>query len=59
MDFQCFYLDWYPELNIGNVFFSSKDNTISQYKNVQNGHDLAFYSFLDWLFFYLEDFETG
>jgi len=57
-DFQCFYLDWRPGMDAGNVYYSSSDNTISDYTSIKNlSEQLAFSSFFDWLIFYLEEFE--
>jgi hypothetical protein len=56
--FQCFYADWYPGVEMGNVYYSGVDNTISNYHNVANlSEQLAFPSFLEWLIFYLEEVE--
>ncbi|NDD58879.1 MAG: SMI1/KNR4 family protein, partial [Chlamydiae bacterium] len=53
--FQCFLTDWYPDAEMGNVFFSLKDHTISDFLDtVSYSNTLAFRSFLDWLCFYLE-----
>ena len=53
--FQCFYADWYPEQEMGNLYYSGIDHTLSDYTNhnrlVEN---LAFPTFLDWLAFYLD-----
>lgn len=58
MDFQCFLTSWYPVSQMGNVYFSFMDSTVSDYKN-SSSENLSFASFLDWLMFYLEimDFE--
>lgn len=53
--FQCFYADWYPEHEMGNLYYSGHDHTLSDYR--QKGaldEKLAFPTFLDWLVFYLE-----
>lgn len=53
--YQCFYADWYPEQEMGNVYFSGIDHVLSDISNrdlwVEN---LAFPTFLDWLLFYLK-----
>ncbi len=54
--FQCFFKEWYPTSEIGNVYFSGVDYTIS--KVVKAEEDLAFESFSKWLAFYLEGRET-
>ncbi len=53
MDFQCFLASWYPVSQMGNVFFSYVDGTISNYQN-NLFENLSFPTFLDWLMFYLE-----
>ncbi|MBN2479407.1 MAG: hypothetical protein JXA94_04190, partial [Parachlamydiales bacterium] len=54
-NFQCFFSQWFPKGNIGNVYYDGSDNTISDYQNFMLQHeDLAFESFLDWLIFYLD-----
>lgn len=53
--FQCFWTDWYPQNEIGNVYLSFLTKTISDtQKNISSTENLAFPTFLDWLFFYLE-----
>jgi len=56
--YQCFWGEWYPEDEMGNVYYSSESKTISDVK----GSDLtcksmAFPTFTDWLMFYLEPVE--
>jgi hypothetical protein len=54
--YQCFYADWYPEEEMGNVYFSENDRSISNYQDSPALEEhLAFSSFLGWLVFYLED----
>jgi hypothetical protein len=54
--YQCFYADWYPKTEMGNVFFSEHDRSISNFLESQDLSDnLAFLSFFGWLVFYLED----
>jgi hypothetical protein len=56
--FQCFNTDWFPLGEMGNVYFSMRDLTISNYNAYGQMEDkLAFYTFLDWLIFYLEEIE--
>lgn len=51
--YQCFWSEWYPQQEMGNVYFSGNAFTISDVS--QEGTDsLAFPTFLDWLMFYLE-----
>lgn len=57
--YQCFWEEWYPENEMGNVYFSGTSRTISDTSNVLNVEDLesefmAFPTFTDWLMFYLE-----
>jgi hypothetical protein len=53
--YQCFLSDWYPENEMGNVYLSEIDYTISEYRDRKEWADQrAFPAFLDWLAFYLE-----
>lgn len=53
--FQCFFKDWYPDSDMGNVYLSGINYTLSDTKERSNWSDqLAFPCFLDWLTFYLE-----
>ncbi|MBI5345684.1 MAG: SMI1/KNR4 family protein [Chlamydiae bacterium] len=57
-DFQCFYLDWFSQNDIGNVYYSSGDLAISDFNlNISSIETLAFPSFLEWLIFYIEEVE--
>ncbi len=56
--FQCFFGDWYPESEMGNVYFSAMDYTISDYKAARQEHNRSFENFLSWLISYLEGRET-
>lgn len=50
--FQCFWGEWHPEDEMGNVYYSASSNTISDARaSVEN---MAFKTFTDWLIFYLE-----
>ncbi len=49
--FQCFFKDWYPEDEMGNVYYSGNNNTIS---DIKSSETMAFPTFSDWLIFYLE-----
>lgn len=51
--YQCFYTDWYPTSEMGNVYFSGIDYTISD-TNDKKGDSLAFPMFLEWLAYYLQ-----
>lgn len=53
--FQCFWGEWYPEQEMGNVYYSGLTNTISNVEDNDFGpKNMAFVSFSDWLIFYLE-----
>lgn len=53
--YQCFFSEWYPGNEMGNVYLSGIDYTISDYRDRKGWADhLAFPTFLDWLAFYLE-----
>lgn len=53
--FQCFWGEWYPESEMGNVYFSGETNTVlfAEGGNSKT-ENMAFPTFLDWLLFYLE-----
>lgn len=56
--FQCFYGEWYPEQEMGNVYYSLQTNTISDISGGSTGPEsMAFPTFIDWLMFYLESVE--
>jgi len=50
--FQCFWSDWYPQQEMGNVYFSGVNQTILDVAG-SSVDTMAFPTFLDWLFFYL------
>lgn len=53
--FQCFYGEWYPGEEMGNVYYSGLTNAISDIKdNLTGTENMAFATFTDWLMFYLE-----
>jgi hypothetical protein len=53
--FQCFWGEWYPEQEMGNVYYSALSRTISTCdKENESAETMAFQTFLDWLMFYLE-----
>lgn len=53
--FQCFWAEWYPENEMGNVYYSGVTKTISDCtKTDYNIETMAFETFTDWLIFYLE-----
>ncbi len=54
--YQCFYTDWYPKEEVGNVFFSEYERTISDVSDPYLlKENQAFPTFTDWLKFYLEE----
>lgn len=53
--YQCFYADWYPGSEMGNVYLSGIDYTISDTADRKAwAEDLAFPTFTEWLIYYLE-----
>lgn len=53
--FQCFWKDWYPIQEMGNVYYSALTRTISICRHKNESVDtMAFQTFTDWLMFYLE-----
>ncbi len=56
--FQCFYNGWHPEQEMGNVYYNGEANTISDVESSSaNPEMMTFSTFLDWLIFYLEQFD--
>jgi len=56
--FQCFWSEWYPAQEMGNVYYSGETNSISDTRTrVASPENMAFPTFLDWLMFYLERVE--
>ncbi|MEN9654103.1 MAG: hypothetical protein RL235_215 [Chlamydiota bacterium] len=53
--FQCFFADWYPNSEMGNVYLSGIDYTASNIQDRRAQSDTyAFVSFEEWLIAYLE-----
>lgn len=53
--YQCFWGEWYPEQEMGNVYYSGLTHTISDCVEMAAGAEsMAFETFTDWLMFYLE-----
>ncbi|MCE2983904.1 MAG: SMI1/KNR4 family protein [Parachlamydia sp.] len=53
--YQCFWGEWYPDQEMGNVYYSSATGTISEYlKTMDSIETMAFTNFEEWLMFYLE-----
>lgn len=56
--YQCFWSDWYPDQEMGNVYYSGSTQTISDvYSGSLGSESMAFPTFTDWLMFYLERVE--
>lgn len=56
--YQCFCADWYPEQEMGNIYYSSIEHKVSDLENQEFWiENLAFPTFLDWLLFYLKGVE--
>ncbi|WP_068466828.1 SMI1/KNR4 family protein [Candidatus Protochlamydia phocaeensis] len=53
--FQCFWGEWYPGQEMGNVYYSGETKTISDCMQTADCVEtMAFENFTDWLMFYLE-----
>lgn len=53
--FQCFWGEWYPEQEMGNIYYSSLTRTFCPCKKTDDCVEtMAFRTFIDWLMFYLE-----
>lgn len=53
--FQCFWSEWYPEQEMGNIYYSGETHTISEPTGSEDGLEkMAFKTFTEWLLFYLE-----
>ncbi len=56
--YQCFWSDWYPSGEMGNIYYCGLTNTISDHRiSGPSPENMAFPTFLDWLAFYLETIE--
>lgn len=56
--YQCFWTEWYPDQEMGNVYYSGVAQTISDvYSGMSSSEMMAFPTFTDWLMFYLERIE--
>ncbi|MBS0605687.1 MAG: SMI1/KNR4 family protein [Parachlamydiales bacterium] len=56
--YQCFFTEWHPGKEVGNVYYSTLEKVISDHTDRNASmENLAFPSFLDWLVFYLESIE--
>lgn len=57
--FQCFFLDWYPEGEMGNVYFSGIDYTVSDITRRKEWSECgAFVNFSEWLVSFLEGMDV-
>jgi hypothetical protein len=57
--YQCFYTDWYPQEEMGNLYYSGIEHSLSDYRAPLSAEEKqAFPTFLDWLAFYLESVPT-
>jgi hypothetical protein len=53
--YQCFWSEWYPQEEIGNVYYSGQTKTILINENEgPSPESMSFATFMDWLKFYLE-----
>ncbi len=53
--FQCFYTDWYPGSEMGNVYLSGIDEALSDVSDKKGwAENLAFPTFSEWLAYYLQ-----
>ena len=57
--FQCFWSEWYPDQEMGNLYYSDITKSISNCYCEQTlpEESMAFPTFSDWLMFYLEKIE--
>ncbi len=56
--YQCFFTEWTPVHQAGNVYYSPIEKTLSDIRDRNSlQENLAFPTFLDWLIFYLESIE--
>lgn len=53
--FQCFWEEWYPAQEMGNIYYSDISKTFSEISDMNgDGVSLSFPTFTEWLIFYLE-----
>ena len=56
--YQCFWGDWYPEQEMGNVYYCGLEHSLLDHeKGKEATENLAFSTFIDWLAFYLVDLQ--
>lgn len=57
--YQCFYTEWFPSNEMGNVYYSNEGNSISNLSIKESSvENMAFTTFAKWLMFYLEGMPT-
>lgn len=57
--FQCFFDEWHPAQEMGNIYYSGLTHTISSCTGSESSpENLAFATFTDWLMFYLEPLQN-
>lgn len=57
--YQCFWGEWYPAQEMGNIYYSGLTHTITDHTSgVASPENQTFPTFLDWLMFYLEVIEA-
>lgn len=55
--YQCFYADWHPDDEMGNVSFSTYDACMSDLSDPESYREhFAFPTFAEWLVFYLDSY---
>jgi hypothetical protein len=53
--FQCFNAEWYPSSEMGNIYFSGIETTVSDISDLKTwAENLAYPTFLEWLTAFLE-----
>ena len=54
--YQCFWAEWHPKQEMGNVYYSVNEDTFIDIDEIDNEvlEKMAFPTFSDWLIFYLE-----
>lgn len=56
--FQCFWDEWHPDQEMGNVYYSSLSHFIRKSNHEEEKIEtMSFETFIDWLMFYLEKIE--
>lgn len=53
--FQCFWADWYPGQEMGNVYYSGLTKSITEVGGTDSSvESMSFPTFIEWLMFYME-----